>query len=34
MVEIRKWQLFAEEILANERGRSADGAPVRRGSAV
>ena len=30
MLEIRKWQLFAEEILANESGRSADGVPVRK----
>jgi Amino acid synthesis len=30
MVEIRKWQLFAEEILANETAQTADGAPVRK----
>ena len=30
MVEIRKWQLFAEEILVNETGRTSDGAPVRK----
>jgi hypothetical protein len=30
MLQIRKWQLFAEEILANETGQAADGAPVRK----
>ncbi len=30
MYQVRKWQLFAEEILANETGQAADGAPVRR----
>ena len=30
MVQIRKWQLFVEEILANETGQPADGAPLRK----
>jgi hypothetical protein len=30
MYQVRKWQLFAEEILANETGQAADGAPVRK----
>lgn len=30
MVQIRKWQLFSEEILANETGQPADGAPLHK----
>jgi hypothetical protein len=28
--KIRAWLSFSEEILANETGQSADGAPVRK----
>jgi hypothetical protein len=30
MLQVRKWQLFAEEILANETGQAADGVPLRK----
>jgi hypothetical protein len=30
MYQIRKWQLFSEEILANETGQPADGAPLHK----
>jgi hypothetical protein len=29
-MKIRKWHLFSEEILANESGQAADGAPVHK----
>ena len=30
MYQIRKWQVFSEEILVNETGKPADGTPVHK----